>query len=426
MWTPVHLLRSLARSSVVGRKSVVALGLFCFAWLGLPVQSRADPCGTLPNPVVVAGTPALEPLVSKIAKLLQHLDSQPMTVLWQLNSSCGGVEAVALDTLPAACAPGACITGKAKFWPLDPQAQTPKICDLPPGGLKVDLALSDVFPATCPAFGGNAPAGILDTLGPVSPYALVMAKQLGENAMHAEEGHFVFGAGQPLAVKPWTQANAIFLLGDKDAGQLILGPRIKVPSGQWRGKPVANPEELVAGLLSEPMAGIGILPTTLADARRSNLRILAFQALGQHGAFYPDRRGTSFDKQNVRDGHYPLWGFLHTILRADPANPTQPKSQNGARLRDILLARTQVAGQDVLPMQISAGLVPQCAMRVTRASDAASLAPFTPAESCHCYFEKNVPADPTAPNGRIGCQPCDGVSLNCAVGKCRRNLCEVE
>jgi hypothetical protein len=327
---------------------------------------------------------------------------------------------VALDTIDASCAPGACIKGQAKFWTLDPLDKAPKTCDLDPAGTKVDLALSDVFPATCPVFGGNQPSGILDSPGPVTPYALVMAKQAAESAMQAEEAHFVFGSGKSAGVKPWLNDATIFIFGDKDAGQLLLAPRIKLIPGKWKGKIVSSPDELYSGIAFEPATAVGILPTTLADSRRSELRILAFQALGQHGAFYPDRKSTTFEKQNVRDGHYPLWGYLHTILRANPLMPGQPKSQNGARLADILLARTQVASKDVLPMQVAAGFVPQCAMRVARdKGDTAALAPNPNSDPCHCWFEKNVQG------GVLTCQECpDGNT--CAVGKCRRNFCEVQ
>jgi len=413
MWTSVC-------RSVVGCSLAVAL----LAGLGWPAKSHAQPCSGVPNPVVVAGTPAAEPLVQQVAKLLQsgraESDPNPLTVVWQLTSSCGGIEALALDTKDSSCATGACITGKAKFWTQDWQDSAPKTCNLEATGTKVDLALSDVFPATCPGFGGNQPAGLLDWRGPVTPYALVMAKQAIEQAMHAEEAHFVFGTGKSAGVKPWLNDAKIFVFGDRDAGQLLLGSRIKLGPGKWKGTQVASPDDLILGLLTDPPSAVGILPTPLAELRRNDVRTLAFQALGQHGAFFPDRKATSFDKQNVRDGHYPLWGFLHAVLREDPIQAGNPKSQNGARLAKILLAQAQVGKdkQEVLPMQVAAGFVPQCAMRVTRTSDAGVLTPYNNTEPCHCWFEKNVT------NGLLGCMECP--SGTCAVGTCRRKFCEVQ
>lgn len=423
MWTSSPAPSPRPRSSQPIVSSAGLLGLSTLLSLGAwPAVSHAGPCSGVPNPVVVAGTPSAERLVQAVAKLLQLNDPKPLTVVWQLSSStsCKGVESVALDTLPGSCAAGACITGTAKFWTLDPRDLAPKTCDLDATGTHVDLALSDVFPQTCPAFSGAKPAGILDTLGPITPYAMVMAKSGPEAAIQAEEAHFVFSAGKAAGVKPWLNDATIFLFGDKDAGQLLLGPRVKLGVGKWQGKLVTSADDLFSGLQNEPATALGILPTTIADPRRtSEARVMAFQAIGQHGAFYPDRRSTTFEKQNVRDGHYPLWGYLHALLRADPVQPTQPKSANGARVAGILLAQSQVGGQDVLPMQVAAGFVPQCAMHIARTDDVSAPITYTPPDPCHCWFEKNVT------NGMPSCMACpDGNT--CAIGKCRRNFCEVQ
>ena len=38
---------------------------------------------------------------------------------------------------------------------------------------------------------------------------------------------------------------------------------------------------------------------------------LAFQANGQTKAYYADSTSGARDRQNVRDGHYPIWGPVH-------------------------------------------------------------------------------------------------------------------
>lgn len=417
MWTSSHASSPRARSSQLVSVSAGLLGLSLLGWPGLGL---AGPCSGVPNPVVVSGSPSAASLVQTVARVLQINDPKPLTIVWKLDSSCGGVESVALDTA-ASCAAGACITGKAQFWTLDPRDTAPKTCDLDAAGTHVDLALSDVFPQTCAAFGGKTPPGILDTPGPVTPYAFTMAKSGPEAAIQAEEAHFVFGVGKNAGVKPWVNDAAIFVLGDKDAGQLLIGPRVKLGVGKWLGKAAASPDDIFNGFANDPGTAIGVLPTTLVDSRRAtDSRVLAFQAVGQHGAFYPDRRSTTFEKQNVRDGHYPLWGYLHMILRSDPLNPTQPKSVNGARVASILLAQSQVGGQDVLPMQVAAGFVPQCAMHITRSDDASPPSVFAPDAPCHCWFEKNVPNGMTPT-----CAVCSDATP-CASGKCRRNFCEVQ
>jgi hypothetical protein len=364
---------------------------------------------------------AAEPLVSPVAQALSRDDPSKLSVVWQLTNSCDGVEAIANDTIVTSCASGACIRGKALFWTLDPRDLYPKECDLDAKGQKVDLVVSDVAPAMCPGVPAQATTGLLDALGPVSAYGMVMASPAAPTAIQAEEAHFVFGAGKTAAVSPWVNNAVIAVFGNNNAGQILAAQQIKLPASaaHWKGLPVATADELVTALYTDPVAGIGILPTTLTDKRRGEIKTLAFQALQQRGAFYPDRKATSFDKQNVRDGHYPLWGYLHMLQRSEPANPAKPLSVNGARVSSILLGGTPVAGKDGVLMQLQAGLVPQCAMKVTRSSDTAPLAPMLSNEPCNCWFEKNVQG------GILGCQAClDGKT--CSSGKCRRNVCEVQ
>jgi hypothetical protein len=397
----------------------MSLGL---AWIGsalAPAVGWALPCSSLPNPVYVAGSIASEPLVRPVAQSLTRDDAVKLTLIWQLKSSCGAAEALARDTMPASCASGACMFGKALFWTIDPRDLQPGECDLEVKGTKIDLAISDVAPAMCPGLSGTMPTGLIDTLGPVSAYGLVMAAKAGETAIQAEEAHFVFGAGKSAGVLPWQNDSVITLLGDNNAGQLLTGQQIKLPPGRWKGVSALTPEDVVTTVNSDPATGIGILPTTLVDPRRSEVKVLAFQAIKQRGAFYPDRRATSFEKQNVRDGHYPLWGYMHLVQRSLPGSPGQPLSARGARVAGILQGMTPVAGKDPVVLQVAAGFIPQCAMKVTRPSDTAPLAPLATPEPCHCWFEKNVPS------GNLSCTPCaDGKT--CASGKCRRNLCEVQ
>ena len=396
------------------------------AFVGLalgPGVSFAVPCLNLASPgspaVYVAGSTAAEPLVRQLAQSLTRDDPTKLTIIWQMKSSCGGAEAVARDTMPASCAPGACISGKAQVWTIDPRDTQPAECDLDTKGNKLDLAISDVAPALCPGLAGTTVTGLIDALGPVSAYGLVMAAQAGETAIHAEEAHFVFGTGKAAGVKPWENDSVIALLGDNNAGQLLVGQQAKLAPGRFRGVSAPTPEDVVTTLYNDPASGIGILPTTLVDKRRGQIKLLAFQAIKQRGAFYPDRKAGSFEKQNVRDGHYPLWGYMHLLQRADPVTPGKPLSANGARVAGLLQGTMPVAGKDTLLLQVQAGFVPQCAMRVSRTSDTAPLTPLATPQSCHCWFEKNVTG------GITSCVPCaDGKT--CATGTCRRYFCEVQ
>lgn len=392
--------------------------LLFVAAAALPGRASALQCSSLPEPAYVIATPSAEPMVQKVASLLQRTDAQRMTVIYQIRPSCKALEAVARDTLPASCATDACIRGKALFFTLDPRDTEPKECDLDTAGTKADLVLSDVFPQSCPAYASSSPSGIIDTPGPVSPYILTMMKSATEPAILAEEAHFVFGAGRAANIKPWLSDAAIVHLGTQDSGTLLLGQRVKLAPARFKGTVAVSLDDMINTLYTDSEHGIGILPTTIADRRRSELRPLGFQAIGQKGAFFPDRRSTSFEKQNVRDGHYPLWGYLHTVLRQDPANASQPLSKKGARLADIFLGKNTVGGQDSLVLQVQNGFVPQCAMKVTRATDSTTMTVFAPGEPCSCLFEHNVS------QGNLTCQQCPAGT--CGTGVCRRKYCEAQ
>jgi hypothetical protein len=423
MWTATHIsqfpeVAAVSSARSLARRTLRMALLPLLGLAGLTSSAHAGPCPKDSSVLYVAAPPAAERYVETIAQLMLD-DPSPVNIIWQTTSSCRAAESVVLDTTPTgACAPGACLTGTAKVWPLD---RSPvKTCDLDEKGTHINLALSDVFPSSCPSLATKPTSGVLDRLGPISPYALVMSAQATESAIHAEEAHFVFGAGKAAGVKPWLNDSAVVLLGDRDAGSLLLAPRIKLPIGRWRtGRQLASPSEVFASLPLEPATALSILPTTLTDKRRSDVRVLGFQSIGQRGAFFPDRKSNSFDKQNVRDGHYPLWGYVHMLLLADPVRPTQALSLAAARVADILIGKEKVASRDTVPMQLSHGFVPQCAMRVAKAGDSAPLTPAPAKDACHCWFEKNVQG------GLLNCGECkDG--MTCATGTCRRNFCEVD
>jgi hypothetical protein len=60
-------------------------------------------------------------------------------------------------------------------------------------------------------------------------------------------------------------------------------------------------------------------------------------------------------------------------------------------------------------------------MRVARTSDSTPMTPLaTVADSCGCWFEKNVTG------GLLNCTDCSGGGACPSGQQCRRNLCEVQ
>ncbi|MBS2022957.1 MAG: hypothetical protein JST92_11135, partial [Deltaproteobacteria bacterium] len=69
-----------------------------------------------------------------------------------------------------------------------------------------------------------------------------------------------------------------------------------------------------------------------------------------------------------------------------------------------------------LDLVIGRGLVPDCAMRVTRSVEGGPLSLYAPAEPCGCYYDFKT-------SGATGCTACSSGSP-CASGTCRYGYCE--
>lgn len=394
---------------------VPAFAALCATGSATAAPSCAQIGADLNAPTVyVAGSAAADPLLRRLSAELLKLSPTPIAVVQQLGGSCRGLAALLTGSDP--CTGGGCEAGYATLYAQDGGA---KVCTLDKG-TPVDVVVSDVFPQSCPGL-PQAAADLTDRLGPVSAYVLAgrPLSDGAERAIQAEEAHFVFGLGQRAGVLPWTDETT-FLIPDDQAGpQTILGQQIRVPPGRFKGAVVMGsvsnhilslwPEELAARLTGLD-AGLGLLPVGTADAHRADLRRLAFQAVGQRGAFLPDRRDGSYDKRNVRDGHYPLWGYLHAVTKKLPG-------QNPGRVADLIAGQGTLGAADLGLLQLQAGLIPQCAMEVARQGDASPMKSSPPAAGCGCWFEKNVPG------GSTTCQACSDDAV-CGGGHCRRSYCE--
>ena len=125
-------------------------------------------------------------------------------------------------------------------------------------------------------------------------------------------------------------------------------------------------------------ATIGILGIDVYEANRGTLDLLAFQAPGQKFGFYPDSTVAHKDKRNVRDGHYVPWSYTTYIAAVDadkkPLNPLVTRllemTQGDTDVR-LTSAIGVAPAYDIDALQVfaSKGLVPACAMKVSREKD---------------------------------------------------------
>jgi ABC-type phosphate transport system substrate-binding protein len=381
-----RLRTSTEEQHIMTKLSILAASLAALAFPA--VASAANPaCSSLPDPIVVAGSSAIGPFIVDMGKILAG-QTQPTTLIYQKQGSCTGVNAVVNDTTPTgACAAGACIKGTATYYDASGTAQT---CDLDVNGTHVDVGLSDVWVDTCT--GLLPPQGVKDISGPVEPMAFVVPKASMQQAITAEEAYFIFGYGASGQAMPWVNEMLLFVRNALSGTQQVVAHAIAVPAGRWTGIDKGGADGVISavGTSTTPEATLGIMGAADYDPYRDTLTELAFQAFHQKGAYYPDSTATSYDKRNVRDGHYTVFGYLHLVTHVDGNG--DPATPAALRFVDWITGNTTrtPAAFDVTDLTINAHLIPQCAMKVKRDSEGGALSIYHPAVDCGAHFEQLV------------------------------------
>jgi ABC-type phosphate transport system substrate-binding protein len=385
--------------------------------------ARAMDCTTLSNPVYVIGSTAIGPVVASISAYLA-VSNPPVTVVYGGTGSCVGVND-AISNVPITTPAG--MNNYFKYYDATGTAQT---CDItaPDGGTPVygALALSDVYATSCPASGatpanaagyvklpvsGLAGLGITESLGPVQAMTFAVPFKSDENSISGEAAYMVFGFGNNSGVSPWIAASHMYQRGPTSGTQAMIAAAIGVPSVRWYGNTPAGTAGMIAALTTANAASddqaIGILGAADVDPlRRAGsppIKELAYQHVGQNCGYLPDSAVGFYDKLNVRNGHYDIWGPLH-ILQLPVTGSTAQASQ----VVHLLTGATQTGTLDVIASEAAAGLVPQCAMRVSRAQEVGPMTPVNPTTSqiapCGCYFE--YVASPSHTLTTSTCTPC--------------------
>jgi ABC-type phosphate transport system substrate-binding protein len=402
---------------MVTRKVVLASALAVASALGAQGIASAADCSTLPNPVYIAGSSAIQPFVRDMGKALVG----NTTLVYQSQGSCVGVSSILNDTTPTgACATGACITGNGTFFDATGAAQT---CTLPPTGQHVDVGVSDVFATSCSGV-ASVPTTIKDNFGPIQAMLFVVPKASTQTAITAEEGYFVFGFGGANGmVTPWLDVAFQIIRNISSGTQQMTARAVGIPAAKMKGTDAGGSGGVVTQVSGSAMAEktIGILAADQYDKKRDVLAALAFQSFKQWNAYYADSTATSLDKKNVRDGHYSVWGPLHMLIQVNsttgvaltPAAKTFVDWVQGT-------PTTPAPPFDYLDIEIGAGIVPACAMTVSRTVEMGPMTKSSPTEPCGCYFENKA-------NGATSCTACTGTGAGTCTGAgqaCRRGFCE--
>ena len=146
------------------------------------------------------------------------------------------------------------------------------------------------------------------------------------------------------------------------------------------------------------------------------MRELAYQHFDQDCGYWADSDPFSFDKKNVRDGHYAIWGPLHILSKLDAQG--YPLNADAKQVVGYITGTEDApGGLDIIQVEALSHVVPQCAMHVKRTEELGPLASTQPPKSCGCYYEKLA-------GGTTSCMPCTnvtqctGTATSCNFGFC--------
>jgi hypothetical protein len=371
-------------------------------------------CNTLPNPIYVEAGDTQEPLLKTIGRGLRN-SSQPMTIIYNTTGSCSLIQdmytsnplKVNLKYVPS--------TAENATWdPSQPSLQCTNTSQA------IDVAISAVFVQACTAQSPPPPIGLIT--GPIQGYGFLVPKASTQTAITAEEAYFAFGFGAQGGATPWIDETYFQIRPATKSTLVSLANTIRLDPTKWRGHPWDKSTDLLSYVATSPApeATIGIIGAEVYDQNRSKTSILAFKAYQQRYAYYPDSTSTSFDKQNLRDGHYVPWSPTVYIAPVDANNV--PTNANAKRLMSLVLGSGPSDDVDGLSGVVSVGLIPDCAMKVSRTVDGGDLSLYTPAHPCGCFYESKVPNASGAP---AGCSACT-TDATCGTGKCNHGYCEVQ
>jgi hypothetical protein len=307
-----------------------------------------------------------------------------------------------------------------------------------------DLGISALFPSSCAGI-ASPPTGIGSFIGPIQAYTFIVpsAEFTTQTAITATEGYYAFGDGVNNTityngVAEWNDPTQFFLRPATKSTLVATALNLQLTAKEMtlvgadggttdgRNLEATSDEVLAAVTASTSSKAIGILGDEIFDANRGKgVDVLAFQGFGVSAAYYPDSTTTSFDKQNIRDGHYTLWSPTVYIAPVDGTGvPTNPAVKY---ITDLVLGNPGAAPPeggtaiDGIGSVVGVGLTPNCAMQVQRTGDGAPVTAYTPTAPCTCYFLSKVTNAAPLPASCVTCSS----ATPCATGTCSNGYCEV-
>ncbi len=386
-----------------------------------PVTAPTHPCSEGgANLIYMYGTSDFAPMLRAVQPLLSA-GTPRYRAVYQNASSCAGVISVFDPAKRLMTNPSPTATPNYAFYFDDAGQQTS--CLLPTGGDPIDIGVANLFSTTCNTDTASYVSGatVSDYTGPIVPFVLSVPASSAQVTISAEAAHIVFGRGGKsggeggiLDALPWVDPTYYFIRNSGAGSTVLTALLIGVPKTKFWGIDRLSTDNLRDSMLASTASdqSLGILSIDYADKNRGNLRSLHLQAQGQRCGYLPDSNRNSFDKLNVRDGHYPLWGYVHFFTPVGAGGV--PSDAAKAFVTRFAISRLD---QQLLDNVIAASLIPQCAMRVVRTGELSDYGPQKGLQ-CGCYFDWKT-------TGKTSCTPCQS-SSDCPTDRsaCNYGYCE--
>lgn len=410
-------------------------------------------CASLPEPLFIEAGDTQMRMLGDLARRLRDVDP-PVTLVYLPRSTC---------TLAENVFSGKNTTEVMRYVPSSAEAPdwdgTPRQCHNTEGGIPIDLGIGATFISSCSeSVQALRPEEVGIFRGPVQGYGFIAPEGVADSVqgITREEAYFVFsGRGAEAEALPWTEpANpeggnpTVFIRGVTTSTLLTMAANVApelLPASSWLGHRLMGQEDRSAVVIQgvtaaegTPLAEatIGILGLDLYDRSRNTLDLLAYQAAGQSYGYYPDSTPTARDKRNLRDGHYVPWSYTEYLAEVD--RDGEPVNEKVGLLLDIVTGRRETClvsadtaetpfDVDALSVIATNGLVPECAMSVSREFDGGDLSLYASERPCGCFFETvqdpSLLTDPPSDWAEL-CPVCSDDD-DCESGVCRRGYCEV-
>jgi hypothetical protein len=425
--------------------------------------SAQTACPSTPPSIVVEG-PGLAEGAAAPQLLAQYiansLPGSELGVLYVHQPSCAAVVDLVARRAPAAPTYAYALTNG------EPQTTPCLVVNSP----AADFVISDMSAETCALNLGTPTAAMLganamarrDVVGPVQVTSLVVPTASAEWSISADAAYVVFGFGgspSPYTVRPWSDPTSLFAPGTQTSSLNVLASAIGLLPSKWAAaipsKRDDATETILAGLLSPADAGatLALIPNDLIEALPDSVRVLAYQQTGQLCGYIPNSDAIHRDLINVRQGRYALWSPFHILMNLDVSGhvidhtgqpnptlsaiadfldsmgPTPPDASSDGDGAADASSDSGVGGgfipsfdpEGYLTTFGNAGLIPWCAMEVTRSSDLGAEMSYQAPEPCGCAFE-------SVRGATLSVCPTCRADTDCIADRprCRFGYCEVQ